>query len=88
MDAEVVVDEEPEPTADDRVAQSVRDELARTPGIPAGAVSVEVSEGTVYLRGKIDRPGTISELDGRIRDLDGVIRLRNLLHLPGTPPPA
>lgn len=89
VDAEVVEDEPgpPEPTGDEQIAQAVRDELATVPGIPADEVTVEVTDGTLYLRGKIDRPGTISEVDRRVREVEGVSRVRNLLHLPGTPPP-
>jgi BON domain len=92
VDAEIV-DEADEPawegpSGDDQIAQLVREELAQLPGVPAGALSVEVVAGTAILRGEIDRPGTISELDGLVRQVDGVIEVRNLLHLPGTPPPA
>lgn len=89
VDAEVVPEEPPPPKApgDEEIAHAVRDELSTVPGIPAGAVTVEVRERTVYLRGKIDSPATISELDRRVREIEGVDRLRNLLHLPGTPPP-
>jgi hypothetical protein len=81
VDAEVVDD------ADERIARIVGDELAQLPGVPADALSVEVVDGIVILRGEIDRPGTISELDQLVRRVDGVVELRNLLHLPGTPPP-
>ena len=83
VDAEVVED----PTDDERLAQSVRDLIALLPDVPSEAMNVEVREGTVFLRGEIDRAGTIRELEERVRKLDGVADVRNLLHLPGTPPP-
>jgi osmotically-inducible protein OsmY len=83
VDAEVVEDSRD----DERIAQTVSDVLAILPDVPSEAVSVEVSDGTVFLRGEVDRTGTIRELEERVRQIDGVTRLRNLLHLPGTPPP-
>jgi hypothetical protein len=87
VDAEVVEDHGAEPLTDERLATRVRRELAKDPGIPAGAVVVEVDDGLVYLRGQIDSPGLIGDLERRVQELDGVGRVRNLLHLPGTPPP-
>jgi len=83
VDAEVV-DDNPD---DEQLAKSVRDLIAILPDVPSGAVSVEVMGGTVLLRGEIDRAGTIRELEERVRKLDAVAGVRNLLHLPGTPPP-
>ena len=83
VDAEVVED----PSEDERLAQSVRDLIAMLPDVALEAISVEARDGIVLLRGEIDRAGTIRELEERVRKLDGVADVRNLLHLPGTPPP-
>jgi len=82
VDAEVVDDD------DEQLAKSVRDLIAILPDVPSRGVSVEVMGGTVLLHGEIDRAGTIRELEERVRKLDGVAGVRNLLHLPGTPPPS
>ena len=84
VDAEVV-DDNPD---DEQLAKSVRDLIAILPDVPSRGVSVEVMGGTVLLHGEIDRAGTIRELEERVRKLDGVAGVRNLLHLPGTPPPS
>jgi hypothetical protein len=89
VDAEVVEEPEPAgPPSDELVAASVRRALARDPRIPAGAVTVEAAAGQVFLRGEIDSPGLIGELERRVQEIEGVDRVRNLLHLPGTPPPS
>jgi hypothetical protein len=41
----------------------------------------------VYLRGEIERPGTITEIERLASRVPGVTQVRNFLHLPGTPPP-
>ena len=88
VDAEVVEEPaSPGPPSEEEIAESVRDELGRHPDISAGDVSVEARDGLLYLRGEIDSPRLIRELDERVRELAGVERVRNLLHLPGTPPP-
>jgi hypothetical protein len=54
---------------------------------PKGGVNVNVEEGIAVLRGTLDRPEQINELIEAVRGVDGVVDVRSLLHLPGTPAP-
>jgi hypothetical protein len=80
VDAEIVEDSE---DLDDRV----RTALAEIPGLPSGSVQVESSRGIVWLRGELERPEAIAEAERHAASVGGVAEVRNLLHLPGTPPP-
>lgn len=42
-------------------------------------------DGTVYLRGEVERPSDVDEIERRVREIAGVERVEQLLHLPGTP---
>jgi BON domain len=79
-DAEVV--DEP-----DDVDERVRTALAEVPGLVSGSVQVESDGGTVWLRGELERAEAITEAERRAAAVSGVTEVRNLLHLPGTPPP-
>jgi BON domain-containing protein len=83
MEAEVV----PAPQASEELAAAVRAALSEQEGLPEGSVEVEVSGGTVWLRGELERPEAITEAERRAAAVAGVHDVRNLLHLPGTPPP-
>jgi osmotically-inducible protein OsmY len=72
---------------DPALAEKVKSEIFRDPDAPKGAVSVNVEEGVVYLRGEIERPDQIEELVAAARKVDGVREVENLLHTPGTPAP-
>jgi hypothetical protein len=89
VDAEIVDEASaPEPPGDAQITVAVIVELGKVPGLSPDAVSVEVSDGVVWLHGEIGDPGTIGEVERRVGALEGVERLRSLLHLPGTAPPA
>jgi hypothetical protein len=80
VDAEVVEESED-------LNGRVRMALAEIPGLLSGAVQVESSGGIVWLRGELARPEAIGEAERRAAAVGGVVEVRNLLHLPGTPPP-
>ena len=52
--------------------------------VPGEAVNVNVQNGIVQLRGEVQQPELIDELDRRVRAVQGVREVENLLHLPGT----
>jgi osmotically-inducible protein OsmY len=74
--------------ADDvTLARKVETEIFRAADAPKGAVSVDVQEGVVHLRGTAD-DAWIARLAHDAGRVDGVKGVRNLLHRPGTPAPA
>jgi osmotically-inducible protein OsmY len=65
----------------------VRSEALRGEDVPAGEINVNVQDGVVQLRGELQRPELINELVDRVRGVQGVREVENLLHLPGTEAP-
>ena|SRR6266496_1891226 len=81
------VREEPKDFDDATLANKVRSEALRRAEISAEGVSVNVQDGVVQLRGEVERPELIEELVDRVRKVQGVRDVENLLHLPGTEAP-
>ena len=79
--------EEPKDFDDATLADKVRSEALRRTEISAEGVSVNVQDGVVQLRGELERPELIDELVDRVRSVQGVRDVENLLHLPGTDAP-
>jgi osmotically-inducible protein OsmY len=80
--------EEEKPQPDDvTLARKVETELFRPADAPKGQVNVNVENGIVFLRGEVERPEIITDLEDRARKVQGVREVENLLHLPGTPSP-
>jgi hypothetical protein len=72
---------------DTTLAHKVETQLGRDAQVPKGVFNVEASDGIVTVRGLIDDQKTIDHIVKRIRKIQGVRGLENLLHLPGTDPP-
>jgi len=70
------------------LARKVETEIFRADDAPKGAVSVDVQEGVVHLRGAVDDDGWIARLGDEAGKVDGVKGVSNLLHRPGTPAPS
>jgi BON domain len=79
-------DEKPPPD-DVTLARKVETEIFRPEDAPKGQVDVNVENGIVFLRGEVERPEIIKDLEGRARKVQGVREVENLLHLPGSPSP-
>ena len=79
--------EEPKSFDDATLANKVRSEALRGDEVPAEAVNVNVQNGIVQLRGEVQQPELIDELVQRVRAVQGVREVENLLHLPGTEAP-
>ena len=62
------------------LARKVETELFRPADVPKGAISVNVNDGVVELRGELPDQGQIDELGDTARKIDGVKDVRNLLH--------
>jgi hypothetical protein len=76
------------PSPDDvTLAHKVESVVFRDPKFPKGQISINAEEGEVFLRGQVDRPELIRELEEAVRNVPGVQGVENLLHLPGTPAP-
>jgi osmotically-inducible protein OsmY len=72
---------------DPALARKVETEIFRPADAPKGEVSVNVEDGVVYLRGEVEDPETIRTLAEDAAKVEGVRRVENLLHTPGTPAP-
>jgi osmotically-inducible protein OsmY len=74
--------EEPKTFDDQTLKAKVESEVFRPADAPKGTVNVNVENGVVYLRGEVERPEIVSELESRVRSVQGVERVENLLHTP------
>ena len=80
--------EEPKAQPDDvTLARKVETEIFRDPDVPKGQIDVNAEEGVVFLRGEVEQPEMIRDLEQKTRSVQGVRDVRNLLHPPGTPTP-
>jgi osmotically-inducible protein OsmY len=80
--------EEPKPQPDDvTLARKVETEIFRDAEVPKGQINVNAENGTVYLRGQVEQPELIRDLEERTRKVQGVQEVENLLHTPGTEAP-
>ena len=80
--------EEEKPQPDDvTLARKVATEIFRDADVPKGQINVNAEHGKVILRGEVERPEMIRDLEERTRKVQGVQDVENLLHVPGTPAP-
>ena len=61
--------------------------LFRDPRVPKGQISINAEDGSVFLRGQVERAELIEAVDDAVARIGGVDRVVNLLHLPGTEAP-
>ena len=80
--------EQPKPQPNDAtLAAKVESEVFREVDVPKGQVDVNAERGIVILRGQVERPELIEELERKVRKVQGVHDVENLLHLPGAEAP-
>jgi osmotically-inducible protein OsmY len=79
--------EEPKDFDDQTLKAKIESEVFRPADTPKGDVNVNVENGVVYLRGEVERPELINDLESRVRRVQGVREVENLLHLPDTEAP-
>jgi osmotically-inducible protein OsmY len=65
----------------------VKSEIFEHPGLPKGDLNFEAREGVVTVHGQVAEGAQIHAIEKAIRRVPGVLGVRNLLHLPGTPAP-
>jgi osmotically-inducible protein OsmY len=81
--------EQEKPQPDDvTLARKVESEIFRSAEVPKGQVNVNVEDGVVYLRGELEQPDLIKDLEAQARKVQGVLGVENLLHVPGEEAPA
>jgi osmotically-inducible protein OsmY len=79
--------EEEKPQPDDAtLARKVESEIFRDSDLPKGQINVNAESGVVYLRGEVERPELIADLEQAARKVQGVQEVENFLHLPGAEP--
>ena len=83
-----VRDEEKLQPDDATLARKVETEIFRDSDIPQGRINVNAENGKVVLRGEVEEPELIKDLEQRTKKVQGVEEVENLLHVPGTPAPA
>jgi hypothetical protein len=72
---------------DTTLARKVETEIFRDPEVPKGQIDVNAEDGVVILRGEVERPELIKDLEEKTRSVQGVKGVENLLHTPGTDAP-
>jgi osmotically-inducible protein OsmY len=79
-------DDKPQPD-DATLAHKVETEIFRDAEVPKGRINVNAENGVVVLRGEVEQPELISDLEKKTRNVQGVREVENLLHTPGTQAP-
>jgi osmotically-inducible protein OsmY len=79
--------EKPQPD-DVTLARKVETEIFRDAEVPKGKINVNAENGKVVLRGEVEKPELIKDLEKRTKKVQGVQEVENLLHLQGTPAPS
>ena len=69
------------------LAHKVESIVFRDPRVPKGQISVNAESGLVFLRGQVEPPDLVADLENAVRKIRGVREVENLLHAPGTPAP-
>lgn len=72
---------------DATLARKVESELFLGRDVPSDRIVINAENGVVTLRGEVDRPEQIRELEKAAAKIAGVRGVQTLLHLPNTPPP-
>jgi hypothetical protein len=80
-------DEEKLQPDDATLARKVETEIFRDSDIPKGRINVDAENGKVVLRGEVEEPELINDLELRTKNVQGVQEVENLLHVPGAAAP-
>ena len=80
--ASATAHKEREPLDDATLAHKVETELFRDSSIPKGDLNINAENGVVVLRGVAQSPEQVKEIVTRVRGIEGVKDVHNLIHLP------
>ena len=81
--------EEEKPQPDDvTLARKVETEIFRGAEVPKGQINVNAENGKIVLRGEVEKPELIKDLEKKTKKVQGVTEVENLLHTPGSATPA
>lgn len=77
-----------DPYPDDAtLAQKIRSEILGWGGeFSTATIIVNAENGSVVLRGEVDRPDQVDRLEREVRRVPGVVDVENLVHIKGSPP--
>ena len=75
--------EKPQPD-DVTLARKVETEIFRDADVPKGQININAENGKVILRGEVEEPSLIKDLEKRTRNVQGVLEVENLLHAPAS----
>jgi osmotically-inducible protein OsmY len=67
---------------DATLVDRVESTVFRDRDIPKGQININAENGVVFLRGEVDRPELLEELESRVSKVRGVRGVENKLHLP------
>ena len=75
------------PDDDKTLADKVKSEVLGGSEFEGHQVVVDAVDGVVTLRGELQRPEQINDLEAAVRKVAGVHEVENFVHLPATPAP-
>ena len=75
------------PPNDPALVAKVESEVFQGTDIPKDRISINAEHGVVVLRGELDSPDHIRRFEQAVRDVNGVVAVENLMHLPGETAP-
>ncbi|HUY99555.1 MAG TPA: BON domain-containing protein [Thermomicrobiaceae bacterium] len=76
------------PDEDRFITDRVMSIVFRDPGIPKGDLNVNTVERVVYLHGHVDDPSVATEVERRVRGVEGVRDVVNVINRPKVDPSA
>jgi osmotically-inducible protein OsmY len=71
---------------DATLVDKVESIVFRARDVPKGQININAENGVVFLRGEVEHPELVEALEARVRKVDGVRGVQNLLHTPGNAP--
>ncbi|MDI3341665.1 MAG: BON domain-containing protein [Sphaerobacter sp.] len=76
----------PLPDDDQFITDRVMSIVFRDPTLPKGDINVNTVDGVVYLRGTVDDPRMVQEIEKRVRQVEGVRDVVNVINRPDVDP--